>query len=65
MSAQEFRDAKGNLLGTVAPGDNGQLEGRDPRGQLKGTYDPRTDETRDAMGLVVAKGNVVSTLIFR
>jgi hypothetical protein len=63
MNNQELRDKVGRLLGKIKHVSTGKFEGRDAAGQLKGTYGPKTDQTRDAVGRVVGKGNLLATLI--
>jgi hypothetical protein len=63
MSEQELRDSSGRLLGKIREQNNGKYEGRDAAGRLKGTYDPRSNETRDASGRLVGKGNMLAALI--
>jgi hypothetical protein len=63
MSDQEIRDRTGRLLGKIRQISGGRLEGRDSLGRLKGTYDPRTNQTRDSIGRLVANGNVLSNVI--
>ena len=58
-----LRDSNGRPVGKIKNGDSGRLEGRDVNGRLKGTYDPRSDETRDSNGRVVGKGNLLAVLI--
>ena len=41
----------------------GKLEIRDASNRLLGTYEPRANETRDASNRLVAKGNVLTSLI--
>ena len=48
--AEDLRDRNGNLLGRIVQRSDGKLEGRDKNGNLKGTYDPRQNETRDKNG---------------
>ena len=62
MSDQELRDATGRLIGKIKPSGS-KYEGRDAIGRLKGTYDPKSNETRDSSGRLVGKGNLLSSLI--
>jgi hypothetical protein len=62
-SNQELRDRNGKLIGRIREISGGKLEGRDASGRLKGTYDPRTNETRDAAGRLIGKGNQLSILV--
>ena len=57
MAAQEFRDQNLRLIGWVKTRSDGRLEARDVTGTIKGTYDPRTNETRDSVGRLVGRGN--------
>jgi hypothetical protein len=63
MADQEIRDPNGKLLATIKTLSNGKQEIRDPNGFLKGAYDPKQNETRDPNGRLVAKGNVLTTLM--
>lgn len=48
MADQELRDRSNRLLGKIKQRSDGKLEGRDASNRLKGTYDPKRDETRDS-----------------
>lgn len=62
MKRVELRDAKGWLLGWRET--HGQrIEGRDATGWLRGWYDPQRDETRDATGKLIGRGDLLSVLI--
>jgi hypothetical protein len=63
MADQELRDKTGRLLGKIKTLHNGKLELRDHTGSLKGTYDPKRNETRDKTGSLVGKGNLLTTLL--
>jgi hypothetical protein len=60
-----IRDHLGKMLGTTRPTSNGRLEARSPLGALLGTYDPKTNLTRDRLGRVLTKGNTPSALAVR
>jgi hypothetical protein len=60
---QQFRDSNNRPIGTITTTTNGRLEGRDANGRLKGTYDPRSDQTRDSNGRVVGRGNVLAAVV--
>jgi hypothetical protein len=49
-NTQDLRDKNGRLLGKITTTSGGKLEGRDQNGRLKGTYDPKSNETRNANG---------------
>jgi hypothetical protein len=63
MADQELRDRVGKLLGRIRQLPDGRLELRDPIGRLKGHYNPKSNETRAPSGSLVAKGNVLSSLL--
>ena len=62
MATQELRDRSGRLLGKVREIGN-KFELRDASGRLKGTYDPRSNETRDSNKRLVGKGNMLTNLL--
>lgn len=59
---QQLRDSNNRPIGTITT-TSGKLEGRDANGRLKGTYDPKTDQTRDSNGRVVGRGNMLAALV--
>ena len=63
MADQEIRDKNNKLLAKIKTLSNGKQEIRDPSNKLKGTYDPKQNETRDPSNRLVAKGNVLTTLM--
>ena len=63
MSDQELRDKNNRLLARIKTLSNGKMEIRDPSNRLKGTFDPKTNETRDPNNRLVAKGNMLTTLL--
>jgi hypothetical protein len=61
-----LRDHRGTIIGTVEPQRlTGKVIAQDNRGVLVGTYDRHSNETRDARGRVVARGNLLGALILR
>ena len=63
MADQELRDRSGKLLGKIKELSSGKFEIRNASGSLKGTYDPKNNETRNASGSLVGKGNMLSSLL--
>lgn len=63
LQKQELRDRNNRLVATIITQSNGKLEIRDRNNYLLGTYDPRANETRDRSNRLVAKGNVLSSLV--
>lgn len=62
MATQELRDRTGKLLGKIKE-VGAKFELRGPTGALKGKYDSKSNETRDAIGRLVGKGNLLTTLL--
>ncbi len=65
MTGKELRDPMGRLLGRIVARSNGVLEGRDALSRSKGTYDPRTNETRDTFGRLIGRGDQLLDLILK
>ena len=63
MNDQELRNPQGQLLGKIKMLSTGKLEIRNASGQLKGTYDPKSNETRNASGQLFGKGNLLAALL--
>ena len=63
MVDQELRDRSKKLLGKIKTLSNGKLEIRDSSNRLKGTYDPKTNETHDSSNKRIGKGNLLATLL--
>jgi hypothetical protein len=63
MADQELRDRNNRLIGKIKTLSNGKLELRDASNKLKGVYDPKTDQTKDASNRLVGKGNLLTTLL--
>lgn len=59
---QELRDRLNRTIGWYDHrGD--RIEGRDRLGRRVGWYDARSDQTRDRLGLLVGRANMLSALI--
>ena len=63
MPTDQIKDAKGTVLGSIESGPDGEQVLRDAQGKIKGYYDPVTDHTRGPDKRILAKGNVLRTLI--
>ena len=59
---QDIRDRTGRLLGWRQENGN-RIDGRDAGGMLRGWYDPRQNETKDACGRLVGKSDILAALI--
>lgn len=63
---QVLRDRRGLVIGRLEQqGSTGRVIARNAHGLLVGTFDLREDTTRDARGLVVARGDVLAALLVR
>ena len=66
MSREIVRDRAGKVLGWFEDnGISGRIDARDSGGRWIGYYDKRLNETRDPGGRLLAKGNILPSLIFR
>lgn len=59
---QVLRDSNGRVFGRISTSADGVQSLRDARGAPQGTYDPKTNKTRDARGVVVGDGNLLAAL---
>jgi hypothetical protein len=61
---ETLRDRRGVIIGTIeGQRFNGKLIGRDARGVVVGSFDAKSNETRDARGLLVGRGNLPPALL--
>lgn len=63
MAAELIKDARDNVLGSIETDADGSQVLRDADGRIRGYYDPTTDHTRGPDQQILAKGNVLRTLI--
>ena len=63
MTTETLKDAAGNVLGSIETRSDGSQVLCDAAGKVRGYYDPATDHTRGADQRILAKGNVLRTLI--
>jgi hypothetical protein len=63
MTTDFIKDAKNTILGSIETRAGGEQVLRDAQGKIKGYYDPVTDHTRGPDKRILAKGNVLRTLI--
>ncbi len=63
MSKEVLRSRSGHRIGTIETDAKGVQTLRDPSGRKLGTYDPRTNKTREVSGHLVGTGNLLMTLI--
>lgn len=60
---QYLRDSNGRLIGWREEGMVARINGRDDAGRLVGWFDPPRNETRDANGRLVGRGDLLSSII--
>lgn len=58
-----IKDFSGRIIGSVETDNKGNQRVRDFHGKVLGTYDARTNTTRDFYGRVVFRGNQVRMLL--
>lgn len=63
MADQVLKDNRGIPIGRISTASNGVQTIKDPRGIPKGTYDPKTNKTKDARGIPIGTGNLLTTLL--
>jgi hypothetical protein len=63
MSTRDLRDRNGNFLGRINTLSDERQELRDKNGNLKRHYNPHGNETRGHNGNLVARGNMLSSLL--
>ena len=63
MTTEPLKDAYGNVLGSIETNTDGSQVLSDANGKIRGYYDATTDYTRGPDQRILAKGNLLSTLI--
>ena len=63
MTVETLKDASNNVLGSIETNPDGSQVLRNARGKVKGYYDPATDHTRGPDQEILAKGNLLRSLI--
>lgn len=63
MTTETLKDSFNNVLGSIETNADGSQVLRDAAGKIKGYYDPSTDHTRGPDRRILAKGNVLRSLI--
>ncbi|WP_230534165.1 hypothetical protein [Microvirga roseola] len=64
MPREYLRDPSGRVLGSLEDNSvSGRIEARDAAGRRLGYYDKKLNETRDAAGHLISKGNVLPGLV--
>lgn len=60
---QVLRNQLGFVLATITTDRNGVQTIKDPLGKVLGTYDPKTNITRNYLSQVIGTGNLLTSLI--
>lgn len=63
MTDQILKNNRGATIGKISTNSNGTQIIRDERGTRKGTYDPKTNKTKDERGATVGTGNLLASLL--
>lgn len=63
MADQVLRDKMNRRIGVIKTDTRGVQTIYDAMNHRLGTYDPKTDVTRDTMNRRVGKGNLLTTLL--
>ncbi len=63
MANQVLRDKMNRKIGEIKTDTRGVQTLYDSMNRKKGTYDPKTNVTRDTVNRVVGKGNLLAALL--
>ena len=63
MTSEPIKDSKGTVLGSIETRENGAQVLRNAQGEIRSYYDPTTDHTRGPDQRILAKGNLLRSLI--
>lgn len=63
MEKMILRDDRGRMIGLVEIDPNGNKRLRNAKGVYQGRYDKASNITRDLKGAMVARGDVLTTLL--
>lgn len=63
MSRNILKDKHGRVIGEITVKSDGTMELRDRHGRYLGKYDPKRNETKDKLGRLVGKGNLLIMLL--
>lgn len=65
MAENILKDQYGKILGSVSVDSRGIQTLRSHLGVILGTYDPKTNVTKNYMGQIIGSGNLLSMLFVR
>lgn len=63
MEKQILRDKQNRRIGVLETDSKGIQTIRTPSNKKLGTYNPKTDQTRDSANRLIGKGNLLLTLL--
>ncbi len=63
MKVENVRDAAGYVIGYIEIEDNGNETLKNAKGKIKGVYEAEADHTRDKHNDIIAKGNILRSMI--
>jgi hypothetical protein len=63
MSKQTLKDRYNNTIGYIETNSSGKQTIKDKYNSVRGTYDPKTNITKDKYNNTVGKGNLLVTLL--
>ncbi len=63
MADQVLKDKRGRTIGKISTASNGVQTIKDAKGRKKGTYDPKSNKTKDAQGRSAGTGNLLTSLL--
>ena len=63
MADQILKDKRGVKIASISTAGNGIQTIKDKRGVKLGTYDPKSNKTKDKRGVSIGSGNLLTTLL--
>jgi len=63
MSEQLLKNRVGQTIGRISTSSSGIQTLKSASNRTLGTYDPKTNTTKDSVGLTVGSGNLLSRLL--
>ena len=63
MKTETLRDVARNVIGYIEIEENGNETLKNAKHEVKGTYEADADHTRDKHFDIIAKGNILRTMI--
>lgn len=63
MGTQTLKDAQYRTIGYIETRSDGVHVGKDAQRRIKGYFDPKSNQTKDAQYRVVGQGNLLAALV--